>query len=68
MVVGERDEHTLIMSNLIEVGEEEGVLTGFKGIHMSLKVHSSSSLLMTLKSFTMWSVMIDIQIEESRRQ
>ena len=44
MIVGERDEHTLIMSNLIEVGEE-GVWTGFKGMHACLRVHSSSSLL-----------------------
>ena len=37
MIGSERDEHTLILSNLIEVGEE-GVLTGFKGMYASLKV------------------------------
>ena len=37
MIVGERDELTLILSNLIEVGEE-GVLKGFKGMHVSPKV------------------------------
>ena len=43
MKVDERDEHTLILSNLIEVGEE-GVLIGFMGVHASLKVllHFSS--------------------------
>ena len=31
MIVGERDEHTLILSSLIEVGEEDGCADGLQG-------------------------------------
>ena len=51
-MIGRKDEHTFILSNLIEVGEKEGVVTGLKGMHASLKC-SSTSLLITLKSLIM---------------